>query len=463
MRFAPLRTARSAGLPAILLCALATTGGCAELVQRETKPTVAQGTAPIDRLVFERRLLDLAEYTTAEVANVVGQIAIDDATTDARLRSQSILGRVATTTAAIATREDATTALLDLLIYLRLERGVTQAWLDRAPVPSAEATHGSALLGAFDRSISYARTLAETTFTAEDLALVDEAVTRWQENHPTASFVGIVRLADFIRAQHGSVRSESVERMISRSMFAPVTEAQQELLRTRLFGERMAFLLRRMPYLIRWQGEEAALRVLDQPEIAELERNLAAGTTAIERLASSIDEARTVAAQIESDITRAIASVEPGDLAPARELAGEIRLTLADAKEILPEAQRTIGELKEAIAGAERVTETLRELTRGPDGKPIDLSGIASASERFVTAAADLRAAMQQANALLSSDDATQRLAELTDTGKKGIDHIIWRIALLMVIAAALSMVLMVVRSLTRQRAEPADRPRRGA
>jgi hypothetical protein len=457
MRFVPLRYARSAGLPAILLCAFLATGGCAELVQRETKPTAAQGAASLDRLVFERRLLDLAEYATAEVANVVGQIALDDASPDARLRSQSILGRVATTTAAIATREDSPTALLDLLIYLRLERGVTEAWLATAPVPSSEATHGPALLSAFDRAASYADTLAATTFTAEERALVDDAVARWRENHPNASFVGIVRLADFLRAQQGDIRAQPVERMITRSMFAPVTEAQQELLRTRLFGERIAFLLRRMPYIIRWQSEEAAYRFLDQPEIAELERSLAEGTTAIGQLASSIDQARAVAVEIETAIT----GLEPGDLAPARELASEIRLTLADAKEILPEAQRTIGELREAIAGAERVSSSLRELTRGPDGAPIDLSGIAAASERFVTAAADLRAAMQQANALLSSDDATQRLAELTDTGKKGIDHIIWRIALLMVIAAALSMVLMVVRSLTRQRMEPAERARR--
>lgn len=443
----------------IALCVLAATGGCAELVQRESKPTVAGASMPIDRLVFERRLLDLAEYATAEVANVVGQIAIDDATPDARLRSQSILGRVATTTAAIATREDATTALLDLLIYLRLERGVTEAWLARATEPSAEARHAPALLAAFDRSISYAQTLAAAVFSKEELALVDEAVARWRENHPDAVFVGIVRLADFLRAQQGDVRSEPVERMISRSMFAPVTEAQQELLRTRLFGERIAFLLRRMPYIIRWQSEEAAYRFLDQPEIAELERSLADGTNAIGRLATSIDEARAVAVEIEA----AIASIEPGDLAPARELAGEIRLTLGEAKAILPDAQRMVGDLKEAIAGAERVSASLRELTRGPDGKPIDLSGIAAASERFVTAAGDLRAAMQQANALLSSDDATQRLAELTDTGKKGVDHIIWRIALLMVIAAALSMVLMVVRSLTRPRPEPAERPRRNS
>lgn len=430
--------------------------GCTELLDRGGPRTGARGDLTqgldrgLDRASFHVRLFDLAEFASNEVGNASVRLLDEGPPPLVRLEAQSLRSRVATITTAIVTRDQPEAALLDMLIYLRLERWVAERRFAASPRGL------DLLLPAFDLSIEHAERLAGQALPEGKLGRLNELVEGWKQEHPDAAQVGMIRLDDFATLRSRPYQAE-VDR-IEPSLLAPVAEAEREIVRTREFGERIAFSLRRYPFLIRWQVEEALFRLLAQPEVARFESALRDGQASIERLGTAIGQARTTAEEIQ----QAVAAIEPGDLAPAKELASEVRLALHDAKEVLPDAQRTIVELKDAIAGAERVTSALRELTRGPDGKPIDLSSLGNASERFATAANDLRAAMQQANALLASDDATQRLAELTDTGKKGIDHVIWRVALLMVIAAALSMVLMVVRSLTRPRAEPAGAAQQG-
>ncbi|MBL9119901.1 MAG: hypothetical protein JNL80_08305 [Phycisphaerae bacterium] len=427
--------------------------GCTEMAQRTpaASPAHSGGVQPtLDRGSFHVRLFDVAEYASSEVGNAAVRILDEGPDAALRLEAQSLRGRVATITTAIVTRDQPEAALLDLLIYLKLERWVCERRLARSPQAQAIVKE------AFERSILHGDRLAALTLSREQRDRLDELVESWKSEHPDAAAIGMVRLEDLSTLRERPYRPE-VDR-IAPSLLSPITEAEREMERTRQFGERLSFALRRFPFLLRWQTEEAMFRLLAQPEVARFESALNDGRASIERLGSAIEQARNTAEEIE----KAVTSLEPGDLAPARELASEVRLAIADTKAMLPDAQRMVVELKEAMAGAERVTTALHELTRGPDGKPVDFVALGNASERFATAATDLRAAVQQANALLASDDATQRLAELTDTGTKGIDHIIWRVALLMVIAAALSMVLMVVRSLTRPRSEQASRGSRG-
>ena len=403
----------------------------------------AATSAQLDRASFHVRLFDLAEFASNEVGNAAARVLDLGPDPYIRLEAQSLRGRVATVTTAIVTRDQPEASLLDLLIYLKLERWVTERRLR-----SSEAAL-AIVLPAFDLSIERADRLAGKALSEEQRGRLEELVEVWKTEHPDAVQVGMIRLDDFADLRVRPYRAD-VDR-IQPSLLAPVTEAECEIERTREFGERIAFALRRFPFLLRWQSEEAFFRLLAQPEVGRFESALRDGQASIEHLSAAITQAKTTAEEIQ----RTVESIEPTDLAPAKELASEVRLALAEVKGVLPDARQAIVELKDAIAGAEKVTTALTELTRGPDGKPIDFVELSKASECFATAATDLRSAMQQANALLASDDATRRLAELTDTGTKGIDHVIWRVALLMVIAAALTMVLMVVRSLTRPRGEP--------
>jgi len=231
--------------------------------------------------------------------------------------------------------------------------------------------------------------------------------------------------------------------------------AQQQA--ARIADERLTLALRQLPALARDEAAQAIDEFLRRPEIAQLRTELHEGRVTVDSLGASIDRARVTAEQLGAALDDAQGIDIPGLTAFAIELRG----AATEIHASLPDARTTIAELKLTIEAAERVSVGLRDLTRGPAGEPLDLTALSAASDRFATASSDLRQAIAQANALLSSDEATRRLEEIGRTGRLGIDHAVWRLGQLFVIGASLTIVLRIVWILTRPRAEPAPRPAR--
>ncbi|MFO0828793.1 MAG: hypothetical protein U0572_11685 [Phycisphaerales bacterium] len=228
--------------------------------------------------------------------------------------------------------------------------------------------------------------------------------------------------------------------------------------------DRLVQAVEALPPTFRAEADRVVAAVTDSPEAqalrqlpATLDARLGESSAAMRSLAEGIERARATA----QDLGRAVEAAEGIDTKGLTEFAGELRNAAAEIHATLPDAQATIAELKLTIEAAERVSTALRDLTRGPDGKPLDLTALSAASERFAVASSDLRSAIGQANQILASDEATRRLEEIARTGRAGIDHAIWRVGQLLVIIACLAIVVRIAWVLTRPRAEIAARPAR--
>ncbi len=416
-------------------------------------PTTSVSSTTIDRPTLQARLLAEADLAMSEIGIAAREVLATNPPPKTRAFVQATRVAVSTLTTAIATSGAPEADVIDLYAFVRLRRWVTDQWLAGWPADAPEQALGRAM-ATID---SHVTILVQSLLNAEQLAKLNQLIEDWKTAHPDAPMVGVVRFDEFANLRSTPFGpSHDVE--LEPTLLTPVTDAQKELERTRLLGERIIFLVQRLPILARIQAEEVVFATLAQPDYQTLLSRLEGGSLSIDRLSQALNEARQRTKEIED----AIRGIDPGDLTPAKELATEVRTALADAKVALPEARATIVELKDAIEGAERVTTALRNLTQGPDGKPLDLSAASAASERLVTAAGDLRAAIEQAHALLSSDDATRRFEEIARSSRMGIDYFVWRLGQLLVIAASLTIVLRIVWVLTRQRGEQAPRqPRR--
>jgi hypothetical protein len=411
-------------------------------VETSGPATGSPATIAIERTELQRSLVALAERSSRR---------LDAALDDLRGRSQpavpfdEVLGFVAGYEALLAERAadvDPARGLRDVALVAR--------------------THGT-IVEARSASLSDATglDLLRRALAADELEAMDLA-----GRHLRAADVAAIEASDVAQSGGSNVGGRLVvvppsadQQQPLASFIEPATDTARALERDALRSERERTTIASLPERMRRQAELLAAGVAGREDLGRLAAAIDDARGTLDRLGSSIDAARSTARDIEARV----AAIDPADLAPAKELATEVRLALAEAKEALPKAEATIVELRNVVAGAERVTKSLEALTTGPDGTPIDLSALAGASERFMTAASDLRSAVDQANRLLASDESTARLRALAETGRASIDHLTFRIALLFVIAAALAVVLMVVRALTRPRAEPQQRPARRA
>lgn len=399
--------------------------------------------ADIDRPALQTRLLDLAESAIGDIDYATRKVLASSPSPHVARETLTIRVNVASIMTALATSGEPESGLVDMLIYATLRRDATRNWLASRPPEAPEQALGSAC----DRVAREARELAESVLSADQLARVQELIATWHVDHPNATYVGLVRLDDLVELRSDPFRSETVA-SITPSLLDPVADAERSIERTRIFGERLSFVMQRMPYFVRWQAEELLFSLLEREELAALGRSADHAREALEHVATSIDSART---EIQS-LRSAFNEVGGPEVAELRGFAGDIRTTVSDIRGLLPDARATMSELRTAVEGAERVTASLDALTRGADGTPIDLTAISAASERFATASADLREAIAQANALLSSEEAARRLEDIAKTGRSSIDHLIWRIGQLIIIVGSLGLVLRIVWVLTRPR-----------
>jgi hypothetical protein len=147
----------------------------------------------------------------------------------------------------IASNPDAFTRMLDLVVVTTL---VSQVWIDDDRAWEVFGDRGEVLVRALHHGRVEAWALAAQVLRPEQLDLMDYLLWDWRRHNPDMVRVPFVRLSTFAI---GRGKSANAEVLAASGLYANVGQQGQAVAEARLLGERVFYLLKREPTLLRWQ------------------------------------------------------------------------------------------------------------------------------------------------------------------------------------------------------------------
>jgi hypothetical protein len=235
----------------------------------------------------------------------------------------------------IATEPMPEIALLDMLVFITLNRETVESYW----IPKVFGANGQSFSDAFNRSEPEIWAISDRVMTAAQQAKVKELIEEWRHKHPEQYRVETVRLSDFAQVVGKVAKSEESESGgILGSVAAVVERADQALLMT----NRGLYLAQRMPFLFRLQGRVLATEVF---------RDLGASFPLAE--AGSLAEKTGAAAAKGTGLAKSLYPLIPPP--------GELARALASTDRITDKTLRLVSALENA-GPAERLERLARTL-----------------------------------------------------------------------------------------------------
>jgi hypothetical protein len=246
-----LRTYQFAALLGICVASFVC-GGCAA----PTRNPVKDGPQQISETDSNQpiRLAELDELTRAFADRYVGLLysVCDDLKKDnpdpvQRREAQVLMVDCATNIYDIASNADAFTRMLDLVVVTTL---VSQVWIDDDRVAEVFAGREELLIQALHHGRVEAWALAAQVLRPDQIDLLDYLLWDWRRHNPDMVRVSFVRFSNFAI---GRGKSANAEVLAAGGFFANVGQTGQAIDEARLLAERMFYMLKREPTLLRWQ------------------------------------------------------------------------------------------------------------------------------------------------------------------------------------------------------------------
>jgi len=277
--------------------------------------------------------------------------------------------KIATTLASFtsATGPSDSACLLDMVLFATLKRhAMEEHW-----IPNLLHEEGKPALEVYRRAEDDVWKTAGKALTREQQGELRAAIDRWRREHPGQYYVSHLRFADL--AADLGFHAESPQAKAPGSIFgllhidplAGLDPVTAELRNYRALSERMIYMSVRLPLVLGWQVEYAAIRATATPEVHRMV-DTAEGFLALARnLPADVAKERSAALQQVQEIVKAEreATVKQVDerVAGQREA---VTKTLTDqssmVRGIVDDVSNLVGHVEEAVARAnESTSETV--------------------------------------------------------------------------------------------------------
>jgi len=227
-------------------------GGCATPTRNPAKDEPGQISETDSNQPI--RLAELDELTRAFADRYVGLLysACDALKKDnpdpvQRREAQVLMVDCATNIYDIASNADAFTRMLDLVVVTTL---VSQVWIDDDRVAEVFAGREELLIRALHHGRVEAWALAAQVLRPDQIDLLDYLLWDWRRHNPDMVRVSFVRFSNFAIGRGKSANSEV---LAAGGFYANVGRQGQSIDEARLLAERMFYMLKREPTLLRWQ------------------------------------------------------------------------------------------------------------------------------------------------------------------------------------------------------------------
>jgi hypothetical protein len=353
------------------------------------KPAESSAPAGVE---LQHMLMDFADRLTFETLTAFDQFEDHLETADQRAvaEERQLFNAVAALT--IATERDPDLALLDMIVLVTLERiGTEKYWLPEffgeAGIPYLEAVR------ALEGSI---RSLGREVMTEAQIHELNAIIEDWEDNPPD-----FFRRASFFRLSdlsEGRLRQAGQGPDQSGGLFASVRSAATAADEAKELGERVMFLVQRLPILLGAQVEYQVRELGQMPLVTDALADLERIPPGIERVATSMDQLVPVFEQVGQ-----LLPSEAGDAATAIDAADQRLRGLAEEVErMLEVGGELVAALQETVQAADGLVNRVSPLER------MNVENVQAALADANAAAAHLERSVASIERILASEDLAQ-------------------------------------------------------
>jgi hypothetical protein len=370
---------------------------------------------------------ELDELTRAFADRYVGLLAstCDDLKKDnpdpvQRREAQELMLNCATNVYDIASNADALTRMLDLVVVTTL---VSQVWIDDDRAWEVFGDREDPLVRALHHGRVEVWALAAQVLRPEQLDLMDYILWDWRRHNPDMVRVSFVRFSNFAI---GRGKSANAEVLAAGGLYANVGRAGQAVAEARLLTERMFYMLKRMPTLLRWQVEAIKDDTLATPEVGN-------GLTDFHQLTEQVEQL-------------------PKNVAAERQA---ILAALTEANGVVTSLGQTSNSLNEMLKTADGLIARYDSVDR-KSSRPFDIREYTEAVKELAVAVGKMNDMLKSSNELLGSSEwdrriqqvnqsADERMKMAAEQSQRVVNDAFWRFYVAIGIIAMFILCLMVV------------------
>ena len=390
----------------LLVCTAALTGpGCAALGigRKDASGTLGAATGrPITTAELDELTRAFADRYVGLLSSTCDALKKDNPDPVQRREAQDILLNCATNVYDIASNPDAFTRMLDLVVVTTLE---SQVWIDDDRTEQVFGERGEVLVRALHHGRVEAWALAGQVLRPDQLDLLDYTIWDWRRHNPDMVRAPFVRFSNFAV---GRGKSAVAEALAAGGFFEPVGEASKAVDEARLLTERMFYLAKREPTLLRWEAEAVQDQALANPQIGNALADVHRLTAVAEQLPKNIAAERKAVVAIVDDHMKAV-----------EQTAATVRDTVAEAKEVvatLGETGQTLNTmLKTADELLARYDSRQRWATTRPS-RPFDVREYTQGVKELTAALGQMNDLMKSSDDLLGSSDWARRIEQVNES-----------------------------------------------
>jgi hypothetical protein len=310
--------------------------------------------------------------------------------------------------------------MLDLVVVTTL---VSQVWIDDDRTWEVFGDREDPLVRALHHGRVEVWALAAQVLRPEQLDLMDYILWDWRRHNPDMVRVSFVRFSNFAI---GRGKSANAEVLAAGGLYANVGRAGQAVAEARLLTERMFYMLKRMPTLLRWQVEAIKDDTLATPEVGN-------GLTDFHQLTEQVEQL-------------------PKNVAAERQA---ILAALTEANGVVTSLGQTSNSLNEMLKTADGLIARYDSVDR-KSSRPFDIREYTEAVKELAVAVGKMNDMLKSSNELLGSSEwdlriqqvsqsADERIKMAAEQSQRVVNDAFWRFYVAIGIIAMFILCLMVV------------------
>jgi len=421
--------------------------GCGLLASRPSPPKATVATlqtvtnrpvGSVTLMVLQAEAMRFADNYVAIVAQAADDFASKAATSAARLAALRWKLNQATAAYVDASGSHPVLNALDLVVLATVARMVVEDY----GVGQVFGAAARPMLETHRKLETNAWLLVNGVLKPGQRQELADMIQKWREEYPHQRYIGGIRFGELAVAlgqsmSQASGRPTSVFSLLYLDPLASMDPTAAALQEARYSAERAMYYAQRMPHLLNWQVELAAIELASQPESQQILSN-----------AQSLVSSAEIFAETSRQLPQQLAGVFAAEEKKARELLDETHRTLKAGNEMAGSVNAAIKSLDEFVHFVMPTNSS--PATPGTNGRPFNVLDYGTAATQVATAAKELNALLGAVNAT------TPQLAQLSEQATARADRMLNRafglgLVLVVVFLAGLVLVGLIYRALVKR------------